>query len=444
MLAEVHRTLALTLVRSGDPQRAVEELDLLEGWGSVERETLRGARAVALDRQGDQSAALAAFVAWRELLTDDSPDAGYAEDRIRALVTGLDRATIEELAKNAPGPDAADCLRATIGIAPGDQSPTWVSKCRPLPARIGILLPRSGKLAALADAQFAAAVAAVTVLGSERPVSVMWRDSGSTAASTKAAATQLLADGAEVIVGPVGADNVRAAVSVAGHERFLLPGESVSSARGIAPSLEQRARTLVAHAADHAPAAATSVLVMIPENGYGRRAQKALESDQGSFSKSLKFMTYTSSTKSFSPILRPVADALQKGAPVVVVDALPRTELIARQLRRDGLRIAGGSVDQEGAEVAVYAMGEGLSPERVGAKHESLDGVVLAPVAAPDAESRDFEDRYLAQQGLPPDDQALLVWSALEAAWSGASSTHEPQVQLVRVEGGRVVALGTP
>lgn len=441
LLGTTQRVLALTLTRGGDPSRALELLDELASWDGMEALELRGARAVALDRKGETAAALAAYVSWRELLPADSPDAGYAQERIAALVGALDRATIERLAAAAPGPDAADCLRATLGIDPGDQVPEWVGACRPLPARIGILLPRSGKLSALADAQLAAAVAAVTVLGRQRPVSVLWRDSGSTPDAARAGADRLVADGAEVIIGPVGASNVRAALAAVGDDRFVLPGEGTAGAVGIAPTLEERTVALI----DHALAAgASSVVVLVADNGYGKRVQKAAESVEPSKAKLLKIISYPASTTSFAPIVKPAYENLRKGAAVVVGDALPRTELIVRQLRRDQFRVAGGRVDKEGKELLVLATGEGLSPESIGTKHESLDGVILAPVAHPNASSRAFEDEYFAQQRTRPDDQALLVWRALQAAWSGAAATLEPKAELVRIQGSNLVSVQAP
>ncbi|PRP91007.1 hypothetical protein ENSA5_59190 [Enhygromyxa salina] len=441
LVSAIHRVLALAHTRGGDPDRALAELEQLEAWGEMERVELRGARAVALDRKGDSAAALAAFVAWRELLAEQTPDAGYAEERMHALAEHLDRPTIEALAEAAPGPDAADCLHATLGRDPGDHAPAWVSACRPLPARIGILLPRTGKLSALADGQLAAAVAAVTVLGRTRPVSVMWRDSGSTPDTARAGADRLVADGAEVIIGPVGTSNVRAAISAVGDDRFLLPGESSASARGVAPTLEERTLALINFARDQG---ATEVIVLTPENGYGRRVQKAEKSADLKSVKSLKFITYPSSTTSFSPIVRPHLAALRKGAALIIADALPRTDLIVRELRREQLRVRGGRVDSEGTEITVLGTGEGLSSSAIGAKHASLDGVVLAPAAHPDPSSRAFEDEYFAQQQQRPDDQALLVWRALEAAWSGASATHEPEPSLVRIQGSSLVAVKAP
>ena len=439
--AALEITLAMALTRGGDPGRALVRLDQLERAGDLERVVVRGARAVAHDRAGDTAAALAAFVAWRELLADDAPEAGYAEDRIAALAPHVERGQLESLAAAAPGPDAADCLRATLGEDPGDAAPPWVRACRPLPGRIGILLPRSGKLAVLADAHFAAAVAAVSVLGRDRPVSVLWRDSGSTAATTQSAADRLVADGAEVIIGPVGASNVRAAIAAVGDDRFLLPGESASSATGVAATLEDRTRALLDHARANG---ASEVIVLVPDNGYGKRVNKIESSLDKNHFKSLKFISYSSSTTTFSPILKPHLDSLSKGAALVIADALPRTELIVRQLRREQLRVRGGSVDSEGIEVLVLGTGEGFALDKIGAKHESLDGVILAPVAHPDADSRDFEDEYFAQQQRRPDDQALLVWRALEAAWSGASSTLEPRPSLVRVQGSSLVPIQAP
>lgn len=432
----IHMTLARALVRGGDAGRALTELDWLEQASAIEPLDLRGARAVAFDRQGDRERALAAFVAWRELLKGDEPDAGYAEERIAALVVGLDRTTLEGLAAAAPGPDAGDCLRATVGIDPGDQAPAWVLACRPLPARVGIMLPRTGKLAALADAQLAAAVASVTVLGRERPVAVIWRDSGSTPETSRKAADLMIADGAEVIVGPVGATNVRAAIEVAGTERLMLPGEGTGQARGVAPTLEQRARALLEFAG-------SSVVVMVPTNGYGERVRKALEKDAKSLGKTLKFIEYSPTTTSFGPVVSPVLPELRKGATLLVGDALSRTELIVRQLRREKLRVLGG-VDKEGNEFVALTTAEGLGPASLGKGHESTEGIVVAPVAWPDKRSKAFEDEFMRQQGSAPDDQALLVWRALDAAWSGASLTHQPQATLLRVQGGKVVPLASP
>ena len=431
--AAIHKLLAYALVRGGDAGRAQTELDWLEQASAIQPLDLRGARAVAFDRQGDRERALAAYVAWRELLKGDEPDAGYAEERIAGLVVGLDRASLEALAGQAQGPDAADCLRATIGIDPGDQAPAWVVACRPLPARVGIMLPRTGKLAALADAQLAAAVASVTVLGRERPVAVIWRDSGSTPETSRKAADLMIADGAEVIVGPIGSTNVRAAIEVAGSERLLLPGEGTGQARGVAPTLEQRARAMLEFAG-------SSVVVMVPTNSYGERVRKALEKDAKSLGKSLKVIEYSPTTTSFGPVVSPILPDLRKGATLIVGDALTRTELIVRQLRREKLRVLGGA-DKEGEEFVVLTTAEGLAPAELGKGHESLEGVIVAPVAWPDTRSRGFEDEFMRQQGSAPDDQALLVWRALEAAWSGASLTHRPQAALLRVRGGKVVPL---
>jgi ABC-type branched-subunit amino acid transport system substrate-binding protein len=437
----VDRTLALALTRGGDPARALALLAQLEASGGMDRVELRGARAIALDRGGDTAAALAAFVGWRELVADDTPDAGYAQERISALVEHLDRAAILGLVETAPGPDAADCLRATLGIDPGDQAPSWVRACRPLPDRVGILLPRTGKLSALADAQLAAAVAAVTVLGRARPVSVLWRDSGSSPDSARAGADRLVADGAEVIVGPIGASNVRAAISAVGDDRFLLPGETTGSARGVAPTLEQRTVALINFARAQG---ARGVIVLVPDNGYGGRVRNAEKLVETSQSNSLKFISYPASTTSFAPIVSPLTKELEQGAAIIIADALPRTELIVRQLRRERLRVRGGKVDSEGTEVLVLGTGEGLAPDAIGAKHDSLDGVILAPAAHPDADSRAFEAEYFTQQKKRPDDQALLVWRAISAAWSGAAATLEPMPDLIRIQGSNVVAVKAP
>jgi hypothetical protein len=109
---------------------------------------------------------------------------------------------------------------------------------------------------------------------------------------------------------------------------------------------------------------------------------------------------------------------------------LTRVDLLVRQLKRAGLDPAAGSV--------VLTTGEGLGPSSLAPGQRALEGVWIAPVAAPSEATREFAKIFAAREGQDPDDQALLVWHALTRAVAGGSESRRPPV-LVRVEKGRLV-----
>ena len=107
----------------------------------------------------------------------------------------------------------------------------------------------------------------------------------------------------------------------------------------------------------------------------------------------------------------------------VVADTAARGDLIVRQLAR-AERVP-----------RVFATAEGLDLARVA--DGLLAGAVLAPVAVPDAGSAAFEAYFAELVGHPPDDQALVVWRAIERA-VGRVPDGPPAVQRVVVRGGRL------
>ncbi|MCA9691665.1 MAG: hypothetical protein KC636_18815, partial [Myxococcales bacterium] len=244
----------------------------------------------------------------------------------------------------------------------------------------------------------------------------------------------ILAEGVEVIVGPVGPQNVRAAVEVSGAAGMLiLPGEGADDARGVAPSLEDRGAALARHAlAAHAP----TVIVLSPEGEYGKRVAAGVQGVvQESASNALKLIRYPSSTTSFKAILDPILSSLRGGAWLIVADQISRTELVLRQLGREGLTIAKAN----GAGVVVMATGEGIA-----AASSVLEGVWVAPAAWETEDVRDamFAAEYQGQEGVLPGDQAWLVWRALALAWQGPQAADVPksaEPRIYRVQGGQLV-----
>jgi ABC-type branched-subunit amino acid transport system substrate-binding protein len=323
-------------------------------------------------------------------------------------------------------------------------APAWVQGCQPLAAvgnapRIGLLLPRSGKFAGLADIQLAAAAAAIRALAGPAGASlqITWEDAGSSPAEAKQAASALLASGADVLVGPVGPGNVEAAAEVAatagGRVRLVVPGEASGQVHGVAPTIEARTAAL-AQAVGRS--GRTVAVVLAPDNSYGKRAVAALEKSlPKSGVKSLKTIYYPANTTSFHKVLDPVRSSL-KTAAIVIPDQLGRVELVVRQLVRDGVVV--DRPKQPG--VPILTTGEGASPETLGTGHEVLDGVLVAPVAWETADAAGFAEAYTAMEGTGPSDQAWLVYRAVAHAWTGADAMAPPAAAVLRVEGGRLVA----
>lgn len=436
VLVDLARTRLRALVRGGDPSAALGALDdpLVAARGGLDPTEALGLRAVALDRNADSAAALVAFARWREALPQGDPTALWAEQRLALLADATPAAAVEEaVAGMEPSPGRA-CLEVRLGQPLPAGQPPWVAGCGTSSGGIGLLLPRSGPYAAFADEQLAAAVATLEVVAPEGPVPpLLWRDCGSSPASARSAARSLIGEGARVLVGPVGAKSVRAVASdVEGRATLVVPGEGPGDALGVAPSLEKRVAALVAHAR---ATGRDRLVVLAPDNGYGRRAVKAIESQADGFAKPLVTRTYPTQTTSFGPHVNAVMTALRGDAALLVPDTLTRTELLVRQVARSGRMPAHGDVPG----LMVLTTAEGVSPVTIFRARDVLEGVWVAPAAARGPQAEAFERTYTLMQGEPPGDQALLLFYALEQAMMGRPGPGVGRTTLTRVVGGRLV-----
>jgi ABC-type branched-subunit amino acid transport system substrate-binding protein len=287
------------------------------------------------------------------------------------------------------------------------------------------LLPRSGKLASIADAQLEGIEVGLTLLSAtgEAPA-VTWLDPGIGEAGIQRAGSAAIRDGIDTLIGPVGHDAVALAQDHLGGLTLVVPGEVAG--RRPAADAAARAVTIPSAATLEARVAALSVtaravgatraIVLTPASSYGRRAASAakLSLSESGF-KSTEFIEYPATATSFSEFTDALRGADARVA-ILVFDAMPRVEAVLRQLRRDG--IVGGA---RGALVA--STGEGFDPARLTAARGVFEGVWLAPpaFASPeDAFARAFQTRF----GRGPSDQAVLAWRALLWAtghpWTGA------------------------
>lgn len=421
------------LVRGGDPSVAVETLNdpALRDRAGLHATEWLGLEAVAYERDAQTLPATIALARWRESVQDGSASAAYAELRLRALTPSIPREALHPAIAELPEQSAArQCLERAAGTADGPPRVPWVEACGAGSGALGILLPRSGRFAALADEQLAAVSVSLPILVSSGAPPVVWKDSGSTPDEARAAAQALVAAGVHVIVGPVGTANVQAVEESLGDRvRLVVPGEGRS---GVAPSIEARMDALVQQARRRG---ASRFVVAAPENTYGQRAIAALRARLGARElQALLVQTYSPETTSFAPTIAPLLPALRRGAAVILPDHISRVELLVRQLARSG-KAPHPIADDEGA--LILSTAEGLSEVALGPGHEILAGMWVAPTAIAEGAAAEFAAAYREHQGEPPSDQSLLVFFALRKAITG---TGGEGAHVMLIQGGRLVA----
>ncbi len=436
VLVDLARIRVRAMCRGGDPATALAALEdePLIKLDELSLEEVMGLRAVALDRNADRTQALMAFARWREVLPQTEPTALWAEHRLALLADDLPPAAVAAVVEAMPASAARACLAARLGEPVASGMPDWVARCGGSSPGIGMLLPRSGPFAAFADEQLAAALATVEVVSAEGPVPpLVWRDSGSTTKSARSAAKALMADGARVMVGPVGAKNVKAVTQqVDGQAALYVPGEGRGAAKGVAPRLEDRVAALIEVARAQG---SDRLVVLAPDNSYGKRAAKAVETQGTGFEKPLVTRFYPPTTTTFSPHVNPVMTALRGKAALLVPDSLSRTELVVRQVARAGRVPAHDDVPG----VLVLTTAEGISAQTLSRARDVLEGVFIAPAAARGPQIEPFVSAFTAMQGEAPGDQALLLFYALQHAILGRPGPGAGVTTVTRVAGGRLV-----
>ena len=394
---------------------------------------LRFARARALEREGASAPrSLAAwFDAWAAAeRAEETAGRYYARLRAESLWAGLrgregaQRSVLAEVRDE----EAKVCASLFTGASlRSDTTAAWVGACIPglrdtdqKRGRVGVLLPRSGRLAALADPHLATLATAMRLTApDQRELVLVFEDAGSDPASAAAGARRLVDAGVTVIVGPIGAKQTRAVVeAVEGRARIINPGPPVAGSEGVAPSLEDRVESLVRAGLEEGCNKGWTLLHAT--GGYGTRGERHFASltsrpeFAGLGGAKPKVLTYSPSETSFAKLLRGDPAAVSASRCLLVVDTLSRTGAIARQLRRDGLEL--GS-----AGLRVYSTAEGLDARAIMGEG-ALAGVTVAPVALPRARST-FQESYELAVGKPADDQALLLWSALRrVVWAEGES----------------------
>ncbi len=186
------------------------------------------------------------------------------------------------LALAACGPvNQAQGPGAPVGSLPSDQAqqPSADERIGNGPVRVGLILPMtqaSGRSVIGTSLRNAAALALDDSGGNE--LTLLVKDDQSTPDGARAATQSAIAEGAELVIGPLFAPNVREAARVArsaGKPVIALSTDTSTAGSGVY-LLSFLADSYVDHIVDHAAAKGKkSVAALVPENDYGRVAEAA-------------------------------------------------------------------------------------------------------------------------------------------------------------------------
>lgn len=309
------------------------------------------------------------------------------------------------------------------GVAPAQSDPNALSAADdvPVPAdgnqvRVAILLPLSGKNAAMGEALLKSAQMALFDLGHEN-FELIPKDTGDTEQGGKLAAQQALQDGAQLVLGPVFADTVRGAQSALAGSNVNMIAFSTdwTLARdktyliGFLP-FDQVSR-VVKYARTQG---LTRFGVLSPDDNYGNAVVNAYgQAERAAGISGTRMERFSPQAADLSLLVRSFTDYDKRqstgnalGAPFDAV-LIPAGGNLARSIGR--------SLNSYGLPPSqVRRLGTGLMDDAQLAGDASLAG---AWFAAPPPKSRsDFENRFRRYYGSTPPRIASLAYDATALA----------------------------
>lgn len=269
--------------------------------------------------------------------------------------------------------------------------------------RVGLLLPFSLRPQDAASL-YNAAELALFELGNQNTLLIP-RDAGSTEASANAAAQALIADGADIIVGPVLREGVTGAGEAATARNIPVIGFSSDRMVGgngvylLSFQLEDEVLRLVSYAASQN---IRSIALLAPANDYGRRVESALRAEAAAHGVTIvSSQLYNRTDAEAAAAARAVASGARpqgiiiadSGAPLRAIGtALVQAGVDTRQTRLMGTSVWAGEAERE--------------PSLAGGWY-----------VAPDPAARvEFENRYRTAFGEAPMRLASLGYDAVALA----------------------------
>lgn len=316
-----------------------------------------------------------------------------------------------------PGLEGRDTTADAGGEEPREAEPR--RQPRSGPVRIGLLLPLTGPDGPVGRSLLDAAQLAVFELGIDA-IEVLPRDTRGAPDGAAAAASEVIAAGADLIVGPLFADEADAAARVAQPRRVNVVAFSNDLAisrpglylMGHAPPGQVR-RLLGFHAARGGRA----VAVLAPADPYGRLALEATLADAGRLGLAVTAARYLPGDLQGSALARELQAFLAEARNADgLILPFPGARLLEVAPVLDYLDLDPARVRLMGTEVWEHPL---LARERV------LAGAVYA---APDPAGRDaFRARYARAFGEPPVRTATVAYDAVAlAAMIAANAAATP------------------
>lgn len=280
-----------------------------------------------------------------------------------------------------------------------------------LPAvKVGILLPLSGRNAALGQAMLQSAQMALFSAGYSR-FELIPRDTGESPEAARQAAQSAISDGAQLLLGPVFAADVDAARSVARGANISMIAFSNdwklagggTFIMGFTP-FDQTARVTRYAASRNVK----SVAVLAPSGDYGQAVGAAFAALAPRYGMTVPAKaSFPASGAGIDPAIQGFAPAAARAQAVL----LPANGQLAA--------LASGKLTAAGLPPSkIKRLGTGLLEEAAGdaalARNPDLDGTWFA--APPPATRERFEQRYAAAYGARPPRLATLAYDATALA----------------------------
>lgn len=272
--------------------------------------------------------------------------------------------------------------------------------------RVGLLLP-FGPRPQDASALYNAAELALFDHGARNTLLIP-RDAGANEASAAAAARALIADGADIIIGPVSREGVVGAASAARRDSVPVIGFSSDRAVGgegvylLSFQLEDEVARLMSFASSRN---IRSIALLAPSNEYGRRVDSALRTEAARNGVTIVHAQLYSRTEADATAAANALAASLRATPTQAI-------LIAESgapLRSIGVALIGAGI----ARGQVRLMGTSAWAGEAQREPTLAGGWYVA--ADPDARA-DFETRYAAMFGAAPTRLASLSYDAVALA----------------------------
>jgi branched-chain amino acid transport system substrate-binding protein len=271
--------------------------------------------------------------------------------------------------------------------------------------RVGLILPLSAQGNAGVAAQSMKNAAEMALAEFKEPnIQLLVKDDGGTPQGAQAGAQQALADGAEIIVGPLFAQSVSAVGSVArqrGIPVIAFSTDASVAARGVY-LLSFLPETDVNRIVDYAISRGKrSFAALLPDNAYGAVVEAAFQQEVSRRGgRILALEKYPLDPSKMAEPIRRVAQAAKRVDSIFIPDGADAVPQVVQALAADGVNLK-----------RVQLLGTGLWDDPRIFSSKTLDGGWYA--APEQAGFRNFAARYRARYGQDPVRTATLAYDAV-------------------------------